>query len=276
MAATIFGFSANEIKPQPGLQISRSEGGGYVATHEFVVRADSIADVASYFNKGDLLSDIDPSIPSPQSEYLRIDTVSFVRSEGDLITLSVTATGGDAQFEGDGLSDSALATYELRGQLVDSEFNKHRKWSAMNLKSKTLLGSMLNGYLTFDIKDPIEDSILYITTEQDMSVAYIEQFDPTELDAMQFASRIQQGQTTYQKAVYTWTESTEGNEQLTASQINLLGLLSTPRGDPPEPSGTRNWMLTSVSQSQAGELYRTTLEWTLSEEGGFDEFLYDA
>jgi hypothetical protein len=270
MAATIFGFEPAEIKPQPGLQISRSEGGGYVATHEFIVRADALADVAQFFNKGDYLVDIDPSIPSPQSEYLKIDTVSFVRSEGDLITLSVTATGGDAQYEGNELSPNALATYELRGQLVDVGFDKHRKWKALTPQSKTLLGNMLTGYLTFNIKD----GLLYITTEQEFSVGYKDQFEPTEEDAIEFAKRIQQGQTTYQKAVYTWSESTEGEDQLTTPQINKLGLVATPRGNPPKPSDDRDWMLTSVSQSQAGELYRTNLEWTLSEEGKFDEFLY--
>jgi hypothetical protein len=34
-------------------------------------------------------------------------------------------------------------------------------------------------------------------------------------------------------------------------------------------------MLTSASQSQAGELYRTTLEWSLSDEGKHDSFLYE-
>jgi hypothetical protein len=270
MAATIFGFGPAEIKPQPGLQISRSEGGGYIATHEFIVRADALADVAQFFNKGDYLVDIDPSIPSPQSDYLKIDTVSFVRSEGDLITLSVTATGGDSQYESEGLSQNAQATYELRGQLVDVGFDQHRKWKDLSPKSKTLLGNMLNGYLTFGLFT----EILYITTEQDMSVAYIDQFDPGEEDAIEFAKRIQQGQTTYQKAVYTWNESTEGKDKFTTEQVSKLGLVSTPRGDPPTPSDDRDWMLTSVSQSQAGELYRTNLEWTLSEEGKFDDFLY--
>ena len=39
----------------------------------------------------------------------------------------------------------------------------------------------------------------------------------------------------------------------------LMGKIATPRGAPPEPTGTRDWMLTNVSQSQSGELYRTNL-----------------
>jgi hypothetical protein len=94
-------------------------------------------------------------------------------------------------------------------------------------------------------------------------------------DANAFAVRIQQGQSTYEKATFTWAETTEGLDQLTPAQINKLGQISIPRGTPPEPAGVRDWMLTSATQSQAGELYRTALEWSLSDEGGHDDFLYD-
>ncbi len=79
----------------------------------------------------------------------------------------------------------------------------------------------------------------------------------------------------YEKATFTWAETTEGLDQLTPAQINKLGQISVPRGTPPEPAGVRDWMLTSATQSQAGELYRTALEWSLSDEGGHDDFLYD-
>ena len=270
MAATIFGFTGGELKPQPGLSISRSESGGWSATHEIAIQASDLGTALPNFSSGTLLSAVDPSVPSPFSDFLKIDTVTFVRSEGDLYIFNVTATGGTAQYDEGGLDTDALPVYDLRGQLVDVGFDKHRKWDAMLPESKTLLGNMLTGYLTFNIKD----GLLYVTTEQEFSVGYKDQFEPTELDAIEFAKRIQQGQTTYQKAVYTWTESTEGENELTPAQINKLGLVATPRGNPPEPGGTRNWMLTSVSQSQSGLLYRTNLEWTLSEQGGWDSFLY--
>jgi hypothetical protein len=62
--------------------------------------------------------------------------------------------------------------------------------------------------------------------------------------------------------------------EFTASQLNLLSKVATPRGNPPNVSGDRNWLLTSASQEQRGELYQTTIEWTLSEREGWDSFLY--
>jgi hypothetical protein len=267
MAATIFGFSPNEMKAQPGLSITRSESGGWTATHEIVVKASDFADVVPNFVRGTLLSVVDPNVPAPFDSFLTIDTVTFVRTDGDLYTFNVTATGGTAQFEGDELTPGVEPTYALTGQLQDLPFSMHPKWKLLGDGDKYLLGRLLNNDLTYDIAS---ETLYY---NEDYPREFYEQLsDP---DAIEFATRIQQGQTTYQKSVYTWNESTEGNDQLTPQQINKLGKIATPRGAPPEPTGTRDWMLTSVSQSQSGELYRTTLEWTLSEEGGWDDFLYD-
>jgi len=268
MAATIFGFGVNEMKAQPGLSITRSESGGWTATHEIVVKAADFADVVPNFARGTLLSVVDPNVPSPFDEFLTIDTVTFVRTEGDLYTFNVTATGGTAQFEGDELTPGVEPTYTLTGQLSDVSFSQHPKWKALGNGDKKLLGMMLDGLLTYDITD----DVLYLNNDANAEVAYIDQL--TAADAISFATRIQQGESTYQKSVYTWNESTEGVDQLTPAQINLLGKIATPRGAPPEPTGTRDWMLTNVSQSQSGELYRTNLEWTLSEEDGWDSFLY--
>ena len=269
MAATILGFDFNEMKPQPGLSIVRSENGAWTATHEIVIKAADFADLSANFARGNLLTEVDPNIPSPFDEFLKIDTVTFVRSEGDLITFSVNATGGFAQFENEELAPGVEPTYQLTGQLTNADFSQHRKWKELLDGDKRLLGMLLSGLLNYDITD----DILFLNNEANAKVAYIDQLNSP--DGIEFAIRIQQGQSTYEKATFTWTETTEGLDQLTAAQINKLGQIATPRGSPPEPAGTRNWMLTSASQSQTGELYRTTLEWSLSDEGGHDEFLYD-
>jgi hypothetical protein len=266
MAATIFGFAGDEIKTQPGLTITRGESGGWTATDELVIKAADLASVLPDFARGNLLVNVDPNVPAPFDDFLAIDTVSIVRTEGDLVTLNVTATGGTAQFEDDELEPDALPTYTLTGQLQDVPFSMHPKWKDITAADKTLLGKLINGELWYDIPN----DVLFRTG---VDAANFNQLDGA--DAKEFASRIQQGQTTYQKSSYTWNESTEGADQLTPAQINKLGNIATPRGTPPEPAGTRNWMLTNVSQSNSGDLYRTNLEWTLSEEGGFDDFLYE-
>ncbi len=274
MAATILGFGLEEMKAQPGLSISRTDNGGWSANHEVVIKASDFSALAPNFAKGELLVGVDPSVPEPFDSFLRIDQVTFVRTEGDLITFNVVATGaGFAQFESgeeDGLTSAALPTYALQGQLVDSAFSNHRKWTPLTDGDKKLLGKLLAGELTYDIAE----ELLYLVNDTGAEVVSASQL--TADDAKSFASLIQQGQSTYQKSVYSWTETTEGIDQITAPQLNKLGQISTPRGAPPVAGGTRNWMLTSASQSQSGLLYRTALEWTLSEEGGYNDFLYDS
>lgn len=266
MAATIFGIG--EISPQPGFSARQSEQGGWVASHEFAIRADNFDSAQSSFVKGTLLADLDPSIPEPFSSFLKIVDTEISRVEGDLIFLRVTASGADyPQYDGDELSPENEPTYTLTGQLTDAPFSSHPKWKELTNIEKTTLGKMIDGLLTYDI----EENVVYYAN-QDKS--YIHQFEP-ETDGLEFAVRIQQGQTTYLKSSYTWQESSEGNEMLPNAQLNKLGLIATPRGEPPLAEGTRDWMLTNVSQSQTGELYRTNLEWTLSENGGFDDFLYN-
>lgn len=265
MAAIIFGVS--DISPQPGFSARQSEQGGWVANHEFAIRAADFDDAQTSFAKGTLLADLDPNIPPPFDEFLRISEVELSRVEGDLIFFRVVATGsGVNQFEEGDLGAGAEPTYTLTGQLTDSPFSMHPKFKVLEDGDKTLLGRLINGELYYDIAA----NVLYMVDENKSNKDQL-----TAADAISFATLIQQGQSTYQSSVYTWQESTEGEDQLTPQQLNQLGLISNPRGGPPQPTGTRNWMLTSVSQSQTGELYRTNIEWTLSNAGGHDEFLYE-
>ena len=275
MASTILGLDSTSVRPQPAFRCQQSENGGWTASHTIIVTRAGFdtAGIQALFAKGSLLTGVDAGIPTFFS-FLKITDVSVSAEEGDLITLEVNAAGSTAaQYElgdGSGLDIDSLPTYELRGQLSDAGFQHHRKWSPLSSADKTLLGDFLMGKFTYNITD----QLLYQVTESGADVVNAEQL--TSADAKSFAALIQQGQTTYERSQYTWTESTEGAGQLTEPQLNKLGLIATPRGAPPEAGGTRNWKLVSASQSQQGELYRTTLEWQLSDSGGHNAFLYES
>jgi hypothetical protein len=269
MAATIHGFSANEMKPQPGLQITRSESGGFSATHEIIIKAEDFANLAPNFARGALLYDIDPTIPPPFDELLTIDTISFTRTDGDLYVFNITATGAPAQFENDELAPGVEPTYTLTGQLSDAPLSEHHLWILLTDLDKKILGLMLAEFYQYNI---LTGKVILINQDNTGWVDASEQLSGDV--AKDFATRIQQGRTTYQKAVYTWTETTEGSQVLEG--FADLGKIATVRGNPPTPLGQgRDWMLTNLTQSQSGELYRTTFEWTLSDRGGWDDFLYD-
>jgi hypothetical protein len=275
MAATILGLDSTSVRPQPAFRCQQSENGGWTASHTIIVTRAGFdtAGIQALFAKGSLLTGVDAGIPTFFA-FLKITDVSVSAEEGDLITLEVNAAGSTAsQYElgdGTGLDIDSLPTYELRGQLSDAGFQHHRKWLQLSSADKTLLGDFLMGKFSYNITD----ELLYQVTESGADVVNAEQL--TAADAKSFAALIQQGQTTYERSQYTWTENTEGAGQLTEPQLNKLGLIATPRGTPPEAGGTRNWKLVSASQSQQGELFRTTLEWQLSDSGGHNAFLYDS
>jgi hypothetical protein len=269
MAATIFGFDTNEIKPQPGLSIRRTENGGYEASHEVVIKASDFAATSASFAKGQLLSGIDPAVPPPFFSFLTIEDVTFVRSEGDLYTFQVTATGsGNNQYEEGDLGGAALPTYDLQGQLVDVSFGKHKKWKKLPERDKKLLGLMLADTLYFDN----ETHQLYTLIESGGQNYLSETLSD---DGKEFAIRIMRGESTWEKSTYTYTETTEGDQPMLQVQIAKLGKIQDPRGNPQTPPGIYSFRLTGLSQSQSGKLYRTTLTWTMSEEGGDDVFLYE-
>jgi hypothetical protein len=275
MAATILGLDSTSVRPQPAFRCQQSENGGWTASHTIIVTRAGFdtAGIQALFAKGSLLTGVDAGIPTFFA-FLKITDVRVSAEEGDLITLEVNAAGSSAsQYElgdGSGLDIDSLPTYDLRGQLSDAPFSKHRKWKPLTNADKNLLGKLLGGELRY----VLTDSLLYQVTESGAEVVNAEQL--TAADAKSFAELIAQGETTYERSQYTWMESTEGAGQLTEPQLNKLGLIATPRGTPPEAGGTRNWKLSNASQSQHGELFRTTLEWQLSEEGGHNAFLYDS
>jgi hypothetical protein len=275
MAATILGLDSTSVRPQPAFRCQQSENGGWTASHTIIVTRAGFdtAGIQALFAKGSLLTGVDAGIPTFFA-FLKITDVSVSAEEGDLITLEVNAAGSTAaQYElgdGTGLDIESLPTYELRGQLSDAGFQHHRKWLPLSNADKKLLGILLGGYYEYNAAT----GKLFTITEDNNFQDASEQL--TADDAKSFAALIQQGQTTYERSQYTWTESTEGAGQLTEPQLNKLGLIATPRGTPPDAGGTRNWKLVSASQSQQGELFRTTLEWQLSDSGGHNAFLYDS
>ena len=293
MAATIFGFTANEIKPQPGFSAQANDNGGWTGTHEFAIRAVDYATTAASFARGTQLTTLDPSIPSEFS-FLRITDVRVTRVEGDFIFLSVTATGSpiDQWESGDepGLSTQAEPTYSLRGSLSERPILEHPKAIALGAIERTLLSRLMDGDEQCRYNQDLQQ-FGYFEVESDVvagpGTSNTKQIwfalgpegttTPYTLsdECKKFAELISKGETTYLVPNITWTETTEGEQQLTAQQINKLGKVSPPRGNPPSPSDGRNWMLTSATSDQQGLLHRTQIEWTLSDENGWDDFLYD-
>jgi hypothetical protein len=275
MSATLKGFSFSDVKPQPGFTATRQENGGYIGRHSFAIsRSAWESGAANQFSKGQPITSFDDSLPFSWN-FLKIVETEIVSEEGDIVMISVTLSG--AQGASYNEEDEAPApTYRLNGQLQDAPLSMHPKWAALEDIEKSGLALLIRGQAEYDLPTFKVGSY----SVEDSTFNAIKDSSGTEIlmdseDAKEFALRIARGETTYSRPVITWTESAQGTDGLTNAQLNKLGNVSTPRGDPPEASGTRDWMLTSAFQEQRGDLFTTDLEWTLSEKGGHDAFLYE-
>ena len=274
--STIYGFPASEIKPQPGFNATRDEKGAWTGTHSFAIRTTAWSNgaVRAQFAKGTSITLVDPGLAA-YWEFLKIVEQTVTSEEGGFTMVQTKLSGGEGQFDEDELSDEAQPKYRLEGQLQDAPFSLHPAWAALSDLEKNALGLLIRGQADFD--KPTGKVGSFLETANDfvaLKDSTLAELIITSDDGLAFAERIARGDTTYLRPTFIWTESTQGADELTNAQINLLGNISVPRGSPPEPAGTRDWMLTSAFQEQNGELYTTDLQWTLSEKGGHDEFLY--
>jgi hypothetical protein len=270
MAATITGITGNT--PQPEFRARRDENGGWSGSHQVTATADGVSALISAIQIGQPITGIDPTIPGEFS-FLLIDSFEIAREEGDLYVANITAKGGEyGQYdsgEDPGLSPEALPTYELRGTLSDQPLSRHPKYVALTANEKYYLSLISSEIYYYDVD---LDKLFPANIEFPIQTASEKLISA---DSQDFALKIQAGETTYRVPQFTWTETTEGDSPLTPNQINKLGKISEPRGGPPDTGAAlRNWLLTDASQSQSGLLYRTTLEWSLSDENGWDELLY--
>ena len=273
--STIRGIRSSDVLPQPGFTATRQENGGYIGRHSFAVlrTAWGNSGVTGQFSKGTSITSLDPGLSFSWS-FLKIVEAEITSEEGDIIIVSVSLSGAQGASYGES-GEAPDPTYRLSGQLQDAPLSIHPKWEALSDIEKAGLGLLIRGQAEYDlptfkvgsfsIEDDTFNAIKDSTGEEIVMSAD---------DAKAFALRIARGETTYSRPVITWTESAQGTDGLTNAQLNKLGNISTPRGSPPEAAGTRDWMLTSAFQEQNGEMFTTDLEWTLSEKGGHDDFLY--
>jgi len=272
---TIFGFENEELKAQPLFTAKRDTTATWSASHQFTCTEEDFDQVKDTLVVGGLLSDLDPTLPEPFFSILFISGFTINREEGDLYEINIEAVGNSSsQFNNDeeDLPPDVIAEYNLNASIVDVSLSEHPKYTTLSLKEQTALSNLLNGTYQYDFES---DGLI----QQDTAGVYHRVSDAsrtiTSEDGRQFARYIVNGITTYRDCGLTWTETTEGTAQLNPAQLGKLGRISIPRGNPPTPPGSRNWMLTNATQTKIAETYRTTLEWTLSARTKWDTFLYE-
>jgi hypothetical protein len=266
------GIALNQIYPQPGFQPRRDDKGGWTATQDYIILKQSWSNltVRAKFSKGTSILVVDPTLEAFWS-FLTITDISLNHEEGDHLRITVQYQGAFAQYSDGDLSDDAEPVYRLEGRLSEASVTQHPKFEALSEDERNALGRMIRGELIYR-SDGEDGPGIY---DPNFGGFKFDHDQVTSENGIKFRDFIMGGNSTYFFPTYTWTETTQGTNGLTAAQLNKLGKIATPRGNPPEAGGTRDWMLTSAFQEESGDLKQTALEWTMSDVGGWDDFLYD-
>ena len=275
MPATLRGIYNYNIYPQPDFVAEQDQNGAWIAKQSFIVTKTTwqSTEWRNKFALGNQITVINPTLSDFYS-FLKIASSSFTEDGGDIVTIQVDFAGSQTAQYGFGEGEEPQdPTYRLEGRLSEKPLSEHPKWAELVEGNKNALQLLLNDELVW-IYDAVftNDWILCRRSGDDLVAS---DYELTSENAIAFANMIAKGIKTYIAPTVTWTETTSGNSPMTSSEISKLGKISTPRGNPPDAEGTRNWMLTSASQEQRGTLYQTQLEWTMSEKDGWSEFLYD-
>jgi|11BtaG_2_1085332.scaffolds.fasta_scaffold00357_6 hypothetical protein len=294
-------LNAGDIIPQMGFAPTQNQNGGWTASRSYYMLAETWESEATQirFKRGESIQVADPSVDSVYS-FLAIESKSASYEDSGTVLVAVnytgvsgTAFGGE---NGDELSLEALPTYRLDGRLRDMPITEHPKWREMdsedgsNINSSWALEKVLNGEaeLRWDLLAAgnwLEDEGGRYFVELKAAPLFSDEEEDVEWEedglAHGWATIIHRGITTYLSPTLTWTETTQSNIPMTGQEIKKLGqveLQGLIRGNPPvvgERIGEYEWLMTSATQDQRGELYQTTIEWSLSEKGGWNRRLYD-
>jgi hypothetical protein len=280
MSAIIFGIKPNGIIPQPDFKSSKSANGGWTASQSYMTKRGALDNPAirALFPSGARATELDPNLESFFS-FLRLVEVSDISNlPGGFVSITVSFAGMQpSSVGGEGsvnASGEVAPTYSLRGVARTKSFNEHWKWKELSEEEQIALGKLLTGEYKWG-PDPEIPEDGYYTYWEDPKFPL--EPDPIVSDnAIQFASRIAKGITSYEGSSFEWSKQWQSTVGIQAAQLNKLGKIATPPGSPPDASGGRNWMLTSADQVQAGDgeyLFTNQINFTLSEQGGWDDFL---
>lgn len=265
-------FLSSSIKwvPQAGFSVVYTENGGIEAAQDVLVRNADFSTL-TVFQRGVGWETIFPEVPSIY-RFLTLKTFNPT-DRGDGFSI-VNCTFAGYQFTGNRSSgeEVTVATSTLSGQLNPDALSSHPKYEPLSDVAKTVLGYLISGQYVWDkddskIKIVQDDGSLVIN---ETLSAYITG------DAIDFANIIAGGETTWDRAGWTYSYHTEGSTPFTSAQLNSLNkIVANPPGNPQKPSTDWCYMLASANQTQSGEdRFMKTLDFRLIPDNAKNQFLY--
>jgi hypothetical protein len=278
MALNQFLSSAIKLVPQAGFSITSTENGGIEAQQDVLIRTADLSTTNS-FQRGARWDSIFPEVPSIYRRFTLKKTEPTDRGDGFTL-IKCTFTGYQLAGNDSSGDELTVATSTLSGQLNPDALSSHPKWEPLSATDKAFLGLQINGEITMNASLTLWGTY----QEDDTSRVFVPVIDddgdsyPPTGDALEFAKIIAAGESTWDRAGWTYSYHTEGSKPFTAAQLNSLNkIVANPPGNPQKPSSGWTYMLASANQTQSGEeRFIKTLDFRLIPDNAKNQFLYGA
>lgn len=165
--------------------------------------------------------------------------------------------------------------YDLSITTSTEPIETHPKFRDISLEDREIIFNILNGNLTRSeaiVADELSEP--YKFYRKDEPQAQNNSYDISDdTDAQALVDYILNGVLSYLRARQIWRVSYNAPGLPAANILNHVGYIATAKGAP-ALADDRNWLFSGVDASFQDGMCATTLEWILSESGGWDSYLY--
>lgn len=227
---------------QPGATISVDAEGKWSSTLTYLAKREGLA---RYI----------PAIgtPHPDFSFMVLSGVSVTVGEGDVAEVVCNFAGTD---EGNRNKGKASTVYTLGVATSEEPLLSHNRYQHLPDAEREALRNIGSGK-----EDDAQGNSFRSQVSSEIGKEILKRFD--------------RGQTSYLAPKITWRQSWVQDTKLDNSDLNDIGNVSSPEGNPPTLAQGRNWLCTAISQTQESQkAFRIEIEWMASDRGGWDDKVY--
>ena len=267
MPSKAYGIELGEFIPQPNFRAVRDAKGSWTGSQSYkMLRTSYEGGVAANFQKGVTITSLYPEL-SAAWDFLQLETWDLANLPGDVVEVTAQFAGFDeSEYESD-----RERTFVLSGTRVERSILQHPLYIKEmqrddNANHRILVQAMQGLWV---LGDPDLQG-QYSRNYRDVALIK-ENHDFTTKDSVIWSQFIlEDGNRTYMAPTLQWTLETSNAGGLAGSDIDRLGRVDEPVGNPPTPfNGDFEWLLISLSDTRTKGQSSNSRTWELSPPGGF-------
>ena len=272
MSSTIYGFTANELKPSHELSINRSEDGLWTASHMFTCSFTDYSGsvITELLKPGTPITDMDSVVPYIYN-FISIESHSVSHKRGGITEVRVQYSGASADdgFDDEGRSEAT----SWRGVMGKKPIIEHPNYiKEVTAEDADKLVPIAAWYLgEANREDDGSGHIIYNYKTQDSYGGVI-----SSPNTVKWIEKIAAGIRTFDAPMIEWSITSTNGGGITDTDLNEFGRgVPLPPGDPPMPPRMTDgwWHFSDLSEDKTDSSSTYVRTYTLHEEA-IDQDIY--